>query len=65
MLRRVILSIVVGLVTWGVVLIIGAGLALVDPIESVARVVTALAWLFGICAGVWFFFTSESWLTKG
>jgi hypothetical protein len=59
MLSRVALSVVVGVVTWIVALLVGWVLVEVS-LESIGAFVKGVAPLLGLVAGVWYFFTGET-----
>jgi len=59
MLKRLILSVLIGVATFIVVLIIGAVIGLFPVIGGVGALIQSLAFLFGLVAGVWFFLTQE------
>lgn len=59
MLKRLILSVLIGLATWLVVFLIGIVIALFPVIAPLGLALQAWAWLFGLIAGVWFFITGE------
>jgi len=60
MIVRIILSVVIGLVTWAVFWLIGVGLALIAPIAPLGLAIQSIAWLFGILGGVWYFFVGQN-----
>jgi len=62
MVRKVVLSVVVGVVTALVLALLGTLLATVDQetIRSLGSFLKGYSFLFGLLAGVWYFFTGRT-----
>lgn len=62
MVRKVVLSVVVGVVTWLVVALAGSVLESVnqETVAAIGRFLENYAVLFGLLAGVWYFFTNQT-----
>jgi len=59
MIKRILLSILVGIITFLAVLLIGALISIFPVVGGIGALIQSLAWLFGLVAGVWFFLTGE------
>lgn len=59
MIRRVVLSIIVAIVTWILVALVGYGLVEAG-ISEVGSFVRGVAPLLGVLAGIWYFFAGPT-----
>jgi len=59
-LSRIILSIVVGVVTWGVVFLIGLIIALIPGAQPIGAFIQGVSGIVGLIAGVVYFITGKT-----
>ena len=60
MVSRILLSIIIGLVAWGLTFIVGLLIALIPPVVAVGLFVQSIAWIVGIIAGIYYFVTQRN-----
>jgi len=59
MLSRIVLSLIVGLVAFGVTFLVGLVITLVPGIAPVGVFIQAVSPIVGVIAGLWYFFTGQ------
>ena len=60
MIKRVIMSILVGVITALIVFVIGALISVIPVIAPVGEVLKWLAPVFGLVAGIWYFLSGRT-----
>jgi len=57
---RIILSIVIGLVSWGLTYLLGLVIGLIPFISPIGGFIMFVSPLVGLLAGIWYFFTNRT-----
>lgn len=59
LLKRILLSILIGLVAWGIAYLIGLVLTLIPFVAPIGGFIILVSPVVGLIAGVWYFITGQ------